>query len=71
MATNLGTLYVDELFVAGRRVSEGTAPAALMPSLPVARLSIADSEATNIKSLVADFNMLLAALRAAGVLAEE
>lgn len=68
MATTFDTIHVSELFVAGRRVEAAEAPAATVP--PVA-LTFPDSEATNTKALVADFNALLATLRAAGVLAEE
>lgn len=66
MATTFDTIHVSELFVAGRRVEAAEAPAA-----PPVALSFPDSEATNTKALVADFNALLATLRAAGVLAEE
>ena len=68
MATNLGVLHVDELYVAGRRVDGDAAPVA--PPSPVAQpvVAVPDSEATNTKALVADFNALLEALRVAGVI---
>ena len=67
MATTFDTIHVSELYVAGQRVEGGAALAAL--SLTAAP-GVPDSEATNTRALVADFNALLAALRAAGVLAE-
>ncbi len=67
MATTFDVVHVTELYVAGQRVEGGAAPAAL--SL-IAAPGVSDSEATNTRALVADFNALLAALRAAGVLAE-
>lgn len=67
MATTFDTIHVTELYVAGQRVEGGAAPAALSFT---AAPAVPDSEATNIRALVADFNALLSALRAAGVLAE-
>lgn len=68
MATRFDELHVGKLFVAGQAVEGGAAhPAPLSTVVP----ALADSEATSIKALVADHNALLAALRAAGVLAKE